>query len=132
VTVIVVDASVLVTALVDDGTDGDEARAELHGEALAAPELVDLEVLSVLRRLLLAGSLSKRRAELALQDLSDLAIERARHTQLLIRCWELRSNLTTYDASYVALAEALNVPLVTGDSRIASAPGIRCEVRLIG
>ncbi len=130
--VIVVDASVLVTALIDDGKDGDQARAEIYGQTLAAPELIDLEVLSVIRRLAQAGSLPTRRAELAVQDLKDLAIQRARHTALVGRCWELRDNLTSYDAAYVALAEALGAPLVTGDSRIASSPGVRCQIRLLG
>jgi predicted nucleic acid-binding protein len=132
VIVIVVDASVLVTSLADDGADGDGARSQLRGEALAAPELVDLEVVSVLRRLVAAGSLPLRRADLALRDLLDLPLQRARPAPLLARCWELRANLTAYDAAYVALAEALDAPLLTGDRRIAGAPGIRCQVRLLG
>ena len=106
---IVVDASVLATALGDDGPDGDLARARLRGERLSAPELVDLEVASVLRRQVRGGEVDIRRAALALADLAALPLRRAPHRRLLARCWELRDNLTVYDASYVALAEALDV-----------------------
>jgi len=129
--VIVVDASVLAPALGDDGDDGDLARARLRGERLAAPELVDLEVPSVLRRLLFAGRLSLRRAQLAMSDLLALPLQRVSHRVLLPRCWELRDNLSLYDASYVALAEQLHAVLVTADSRLASAPGVGCEVDLV-
>ncbi|MFT4035810.1 MAG: type II toxin-antitoxin system VapC family toxin [Patulibacter sp.] len=129
---IVVDASVLIVALADDGQAGDAARQRLRGETLAAPELIDLEVTSVLRRKERAGSLPQRRAALALADLADLPIERAAHRALLPRCWELHSNLTVYDAAYVALAELLDAPLLTGDRRLARAPGIGCRVELHG
>jgi predicted nucleic acid-binding protein len=129
--VLVVDASVLVTALADDGADGDAARARLRGRRLAAPELIDLEVLSVLRRGHASGALDLRRVDLAIADLLDLPIERARHSQLLLRCWELRHDLTPYDASYVALAEALDAELLTADARLAAAPGIRCTVSVL-
>lgn len=129
---IVVDASVLAPALSDDGPDGDEARARLLGEVLAAPDLIDLETASVLRGAVRAGTLPIRRAELALADLADLPIDRAAHRRLLSRCWELRDNLTIYDASYVALAELLEVQLVTADRKLAAAPGIRCAIDLLG
>lgn len=129
---LVVDASVLAVALADDDRDGDVARERLRGEGLAAPELIDLEVASVLRRQLLGGALSPRRASFALLDLADLPLERAPHLPLLARCWELRENLTVYDAAYVALAEALEVALVTGDSRMAQAPGLRCAIEVLG
>jgi predicted nucleic acid-binding protein len=129
--VIVVDASVLATALGDDGPDGDRARARLRGERLSAPELVDLEVASVLRRQVQGGAVDIRRAALALADLAALPLRRAPHRPLLARCWELRDNLTIYDASYVALAEALDVPLLTGDGRLARAPGPRCRVEML-
>lgn len=128
---IVVDASVLAPALVDDGDDGDRARARLTGTAVAAPELVDLEVASVIRRLRLADAVDDRRAALALADLRDLPLRRAPHRDLLPRCWELRENLTLYDAAYVALAEALDTELLTADRRLARAPGIRCAVAII-
>ena len=105
---LVVDASVLAVALADDGPDGDTARARLRGETLAAPELVDLEVTSALRRQRHAGLLDERRSILALTDLASLPLQRASHVPLLFLCWELRENLTIYDAAYVALAEALD------------------------
>lgn len=129
---IVVDASVLATALADDADDGDRARARLRGEQLAAPELLDLEVASVLRGQMRAGSLDARRADLALTDLDALPIQRAPHRQLMRRCWQLRDNLTIYDAAYVALAEALDVDLLTADRRLAKAPGPRCRIELLG
>ncbi len=99
---IVADASVLVVALADDGPDGDQARSRLHGERLTVPELADLEVASVLRRQMKAGTLDARRALLALADLAALPARRAPHRPLLPRCWELRNNLTIYDAAYAA------------------------------
>jgi predicted nucleic acid-binding protein len=131
-TVIVPDASVLVVALADDGPDGDLTRARLRGEELTAPEIIDLDVLSVLRRQLRAGGLDLRRAVLALRDLEDLPLERAPHQPLVHRCWELRDNLTPYDTAYVALAELLGVPVLTGDTHLARAPGPRCPVEVIG
>lgn len=129
--VLVVDASVIAVALADDGGDGDAARARLRGERLAAPELLDLEVASVLRGQLRAGALDVRRAELALTDLSALPLQRAPHRPLLGRCWELRDNLTVYDAAYVALAEALAADLLTGDRRLSKAPGLRCRIEVL-
>jgi len=129
--VLVVDASVLVTALADDDVDGNRARERLRGEDLASPELVDLEVASVLRKQLAAGTVDDRRAQLALQDLADLPLRRASHRPLVARCWELRENLTVYDASYVALAEALEVPLLTADARIARAPALKCLIEVM-
>lgn len=131
-TVIVVDASVLAPALADDGADGDSARTRLRGQTLVAPELIDLETTSVIRRLSQAKRLDRRRAEFALTDLVELPMRRASHRPLLSRCWELRQNLTVYDAAYVALAEALDVRLITADTRLANAPGPRCEIELLG
>lgn len=128
---IVADASVLAVALADDGPDGDRARDRLRGELVTAPELVDLEVISVWRRQLRAGAVDARRAALALADLAALPLRRAAHRPLLARCWELRDNLTCYAASYVALAEALDVTLVTGDGRLARAPGPRCRIEVL-
>ena len=127
---IVADASVLVVALADDGPGGDQARARLQGERLAVPELADLEVVSVLRRQMKAGLLDARRARLALEDLAALPARRAPHRPLLPRCWELRDNLTIYDAAYVALAEAFNATLLTGDKKLARAPGPRCPIEI--
>ena len=128
---IVVDASVLAPALADDGPDGDRARDRLRGEVLTAPELIDLEVASVLRRVAATGRLQERRADLALSDLLDLTLRRAGHRPLLRRCWELRHTVTSYDAAYVALAEALDVTLVTADARLSRAPGITCAVEVL-
>ena len=127
---IVADASVLVVALADDGPDGDQARARLHGERLTVPELADLEVTSVLRRQMRAGLLDARRARLALEDLAALPAGRAPHRPLLRRCWELRDNLTIYDAVYIALAEAMNTTLLTGDQKLARAPGPQCPIEI--
>jgi predicted nucleic acid-binding protein len=130
--VIVVDASILAPALADDNSDGEAARAGLRGQALAAPELIDLEVASVWRRQVKVGQLEERRADLALADLMALPLQRIAHRQLLTRCWELRQNLTPYDAAYVALAELLDVVLVTGDRRLSRSPGVRCRIQVIG
>lgn len=128
---IVIDASVLVVALIDDGADGTTAREHLRGNALAAPELIDLEVLSVLRRQVAAGLTPDVRSEEAIVDLMDLPIRRAPHRPLLRRCWELRHNLTTYDACYAALAEALDATLLTTDGRLSRAPGLHCRVETL-
>ena len=128
---IVADASVLATALGDDGADGDRARGRLRGERLSAPELVDLEVASVLRRQVRGGRVDDRRAILALADLAALPLRRAPHRPLLARCWELRDNLSIYDAAYVALAEALEVILLTADQRLARATGPRCRIEVL-
>lgn len=128
---IVVDASVIVTALADDGDDGDQARRRLRNERLTAPHLIDMEVVSAWRRLEAAGALDERRGRLAVDDLRVLRLERVPHGPLMARCWELRNNLTVYDAAYVALAEALNVTLLTADARLVAAPGTKCDVELM-
>ncbi|MBA2581348.1 MAG: type II toxin-antitoxin system VapC family toxin [Thermoleophilaceae bacterium] len=129
---IVVDASIVASALGDDGSDGDRARARLAGERLFAPELIDLEVASVWRRAARAGRLGGKRARQALADLAALPLARAPHQPLMGRVWELRDNHTPYDAAYVALAEALHARLLTADRRLAQAPGARCEIELLG
>ena len=128
---IVVDASVLAVALGDDGTDGRRARERLANETLVGPELIDLEVASVWRRHVAAKLMSARRAAAAVSDLEDLPMRRSSHRPLLRRIWELRHGVTPYDAAYIALAEALNVVLVTADARLTRAPGIRCEIEAI-
>jgi predicted nucleic acid-binding protein len=130
--VIVVDASVLAVALGDDGTDGQRARERLAGEMLAAPELVDLEVVSVWRRHVAAKLMAARRAAGAVGDLEDLPLRRSSHWPLLGRIWELRHVVTPYDAAYIALAEALDVVLVTADRRLSRASGVECEIEAIG
>lgn len=129
---IVVDASVVAPALADDGGDGDRARDHLRGERLIAPALIDLEVLSVVRRAARSGRLADRRARQALDDLAALALRRAPHLPLLPRIWELGENLSAYDAAYVALAEAVGADLLTADGRLHRAPGLRCNVVLAG
>lgn len=128
---IVVDASVLVPALADDGADGDRARDRLAGETLAVPALADLEAASVLRRATFRGQLDGRRSRQAVADLIAMPLRRASHVPLLPRIWELRENVTVYDAAYLALAEALEVALLTADKRLARAPGRRCEVEVV-
>ena len=128
---IVVDASVLVAALADDGIPGRTARQRLGADRLAAPHLIDVEVLAAWRRLAAAGRLAEHRAALARADLRALTIERVPHGSLSERIWELRSNLTAYDAAYVALSELLRATLVTLDSKLAGAAGLRCEIEVL-
>jgi predicted nucleic acid-binding protein len=130
--VIVVDASVLAVALGDDGTDGQRARERLAGETLVAPELVDLEVVSVWRRHVAAKLMPARRAASAAADLADVPLRRSSHQAFLYRIWELRHVVTPYDAAYIALAEALDVVLVTADTRLSRASGVHCEIEAIG
>ena len=117
---IVVDASVVVHALADDGAAGATARARLDREAaVAAPQLLDLEVVSAVRAHHRRGRLSARRAAAALADLGDLDLERWDHGGLVLRVWQLRDSLSVYDAAYVALAEEIGCPLLTADARLA-------------
>lgn len=130
-TVIVVDASVLLPALVDDGIIGEKVRARLVEEELAAPELIDLEILSVLRRLVAADRLPVLRARQAVSALESLPLTRHPHRPLLRGVWALRENLTSYDAAYVALAAALDATFLTADARLAGAPKLPCQVELM-
>lgn len=130
---IVVDASVVANALADDGDEGDLARQRLiDGSELAAPDLVDVETVSVLRRRWLAGDLTARRFSTAVDDLADLAMTRLPSLPLMRRAYELRANVTASDATYIALAEHLGWTLLTADGRLARAPRIRCTVEVIG
>lgn len=130
---IVVDASVVANALADDGKDGDLSRRRLVGaNKLAAPDLVDVETVSVLRRRWRAGDLTARRFSAAVDDLADLDMTRLPTLPLMRRAYELRANVTAYDATYVALAEHLGWVLLTADGRLARSPGIWCEVEVIG
>ena len=128
---IVVDASVLARTLIDDGADGRRARARLRGERLTAPFVVDIEVMSAVRKIARLRALDERRLDQSLADLMASPVQRVPHAPLLPRIWALRHNLTPYDAAYVALAEALGAPLLTADRRLAGAPGIECEIELI-
>ena len=97
----------------------------------AAPDLVNAEVLHAFRRLVQIGALDGNRAGAAVGLLATMAVRRVGTTGLMSRVWALRDNLTAYDATYVALAEALACPLVTADRRLANAPGLRCAVDLV-
>lgn len=123
---IVVDASALIDVLVGAAS----ATGRLADEELAAPHLLDAEVASVLRRQTLAGQMEPDQARSALDDLADLEIGRYSHGSLLDRAWQLRANVTVYDALYVALAEVLDVPLVTLDARLAASPGVRARIEV--
>ncbi len=124
---LVVDASVLVAALVDGGPDGDWAAAVLGGHELAAPHLMPIEAANILRRAALAGDISADAASLAHGDLLDLRVALWPYAPLAERCWELRENVTIYDGTYVALAELLDARLATLDQRLVGAPGPRCS-----
>lgn len=129
---IVADASVLANALADDATDGDTARRELRavGE-LTAPDLIDVETVSVLRKRWLRNTLSEKRLTTALTHLQQLQFERVPTRRLVARALELRANVSAYDACYVALAESLDAELVTGDKKLAAATGPRCPIRVL-
>lgn len=130
---IVVDASVLANALGDDDQNGNLARRELRAaDGLTAPDLVDVETVSVLRKRWMAGSLSLDRFEVAVGDLGRLEFERVPTGRLMRRAFALRDNVTPYDACYVALAEALDCELLTADRRLAQASGPRCAIRVLG
>ena len=131
---IVVDASIVVPGLVSSSGVGASARELMsaHAAQLVAPALIDVEVCSALRGLERSGEIPPSTAEGGVTMLAGMRIERFPHEPLLRRMWELRHNVTPYDATYVAVAERLDVPLVTFDNRLAKAPGIRCSVRLIG
>lgn len=117
---IVVDASVVLHALADDDAGGSLARRRLDREDdLAAPQLLDLEVVSALRSYLRRGRIGLDRAELAIEDLGRLDVDRWDHGGLVGRLWSLRDSLSAYDAAYVALAEEIGCPLLTTDERLA-------------
>jgi predicted nucleic acid-binding protein len=122
--VIVIDASAAVDWLLQTSAGQRiEKRIYSHDESLHTPHLLDLEVAQVLRRLVREGAVSAHRANEAIQDLLDLRITRYPHFVLLPRIWQVRHNLSAYDAAYVVLAENLGATLVTRDARLASASG---------
>ncbi|MEI4273865.1 type II toxin-antitoxin system VapC family toxin [Klenkia sp. LSe6-5] len=127
---LVIDASVLTPVVLDDGETGRRARARVADQVLAAPELVDLEVASVVRRQVLRGAVPPQRARRALLYLTDLPLARYGHRDLVGRGWELRDAVSTYDVAYVALAEVLSATLLTADARLARAPGTRCPIEV--
>ena len=123
---VVVDSSVVVAALVDDGTDGAWARAVLAGEALAAPAHLFVEVSAVLRRSVVTGRVSREIGALAHRDLVRMPVDLFPFTPVADRVWELHPSVTSYDAAFVALAEELDAPLWTLDRRLSRASGPRC------
>jgi len=125
--VIVLDASAAIELLLRTPTGEDIAR-RIAGETLAVPHLVDVEVAQVMRRYARAGAVTASRARQLLVDLVDLDAARYPHDVLIARAWQLRANLTAYDAVYVALAEALGAVLLTCDGRLARAPQHRARV----
>ena len=124
---VVLDASVVVSALVDDGEVGAWSEDVLHDPSLTAPHQLPVEVANILRRAAASGDVAPEIASLAHADLLDLRIELFAYAPLADRVWELRENVTTYDAWYVALAERLDAPLATLDPRLVRATGPRCE-----
>lgn len=124
---IVVDASAAVLGLLNDG----EARSMLREGSVACPHLADSEVAHALRSQVLRGDLGADDAGRAVEVWGRLGIERISVQGLLPRIWELRDNVSAYDATYVAVAEALEAPLVTADGRLARAPGPRCTISVV-
>lgn len=127
---LVVDASLLVAALTDTGKQGRWAEGALSAGLLAAPHLVLVEVANVLRRLELSRQWTSDQTTAAYEDLLQLDIELFPFLPVAGRVWELRQNLTAYDAWYVALAESLDVPLATLDRRLTRASGPTCKFRV--
>ena len=128
---IVLDASAAVDWLLQTSAGQRiEERIYSHNESLHTPQLLDLEVTQVLRRLVREGALPAHRADEAVRDLLDLRITRYPHFVLLPRIWQLRHNFSAYDAAYVVLAEKLGAALVTRDGRLASASGHAAPIEL--
>lgn len=128
---IVVDASAMVELLLDTELGRRVDERILGVDSRHAPHLLDVEVTQVLRRFALAGQVSVARAREAIDDLTSFPMARHGHASLLERVFELRTNLTAYDAVYLALAEALTATLVTCDKALAKAPGSRARVEVI-
>jgi predicted nucleic acid-binding protein len=126
---VVVDASVVVAALVDQGRDGRWAESLLK-EQLVAPDLMPVEVANILRKAARSGALSQDSAALAHGDLLALPVEYFPYEIVGPRVWELRGSVTAYDAFYVAVAELISAPLATLDRKLAQAPGPRCKFRM--
>ena len=124
---IVVDASAAVLGLLNDG----EARSALAAEAVVCPHLVDSEVVHALRSQVLRGEVEESEARQAIDVWGRLGFERVGVSGLLGRIWALRENLSSYDATYVAVAEAIEAPLLTADGRLARAPGPRCTIAVV-
>lgn len=129
---IVADASVLLEVLLRTEIGAfAEQRILRRGESIHVPALVDLEIAQVLRRYARASEITAAWGKAALDVLAAFPLERYVHDPLLPRIWELRENMTAYDAAYVALAEALRAPFVTCDARLATAPGVRATIEVL-
>ena len=129
---IVIDASVIADALIDDGPAGTAARTALTADQhWAAPAHLGVEVISAIRGKLLGRKIRPARAHDAIEALPGLVIDEIPIGRLVDRIWQLRGNLRAYDAAYVAAAEGLDCPLLTGDGRLATVSGLRCEVRVV-
>lgn len=124
---LVADASFVVAALIDAGPVGTWAEHLVSTNSLAGPHLLPVETANILRRLELAGRISGDLAALAHDDLNDLGMDLIGYEALAPRCWDLRHNLTIYDASYVALAELIGAPVATIDQRLSSSSGPVCN-----
>jgi predicted nucleic acid-binding protein len=130
--VIVVDASVVANVVGDDGPDGKRARQEFRAAGdVAAPDLIDVETVAVLRKRWLTKAISAVRFAAAIDDLEDLTIDRYPTLRFMRRAYQLRNTVTAYDAAYVALAETLGCHLLTSDQRLSRAKGPRCPIRLL-
>lgn len=127
---IIVDASVLVAAAIDAGPNGKWAEQVVSSDSIHGPEIVLAETVNILRRLELAQQVTTFEASSAFQDCMQLRIECYPFEPFAERVWELRNTLTSYDAWYVAVAEALSLPFATLDARLARAPGPRCAFLL--
>lgn len=129
---IVIDASALLEILLrTDRADRLMERAFSASEQMHAPQLLDIEITQVLRRLTRQKEITVARAEQALRDLADLVVERHEHQALVQRIWQFRDSLSAYDGAYVALAEALAAPLLTCDAKLAGAHGHRATIELV-
>ena len=128
---IVVDAPVLANALTDDGPVGKRGRQELARDPhWTAPQHFVVEVFAAIRGRWLGRKISEQRAVAALTAMAEVSIDLVAATSLRARTWELRNNLTGYDSAYLAVAETYGCALVTADTRLTSAPDLRCEIRL--
>jgi predicted nucleic acid-binding protein len=129
---IVIDASALLEMLLrTDRADRLIERAFEESEQMHAPQLLDIEITQVLRRLVRQKEITSSRAQQALDDLANLLIERHEHQALVPRIWQLRDSLSAYDGAYVALAEALATPLLTCDAKLSGAHGHRARIELV-
>lgn len=129
---LVLDTSAALEILLKTPLGIDAGASVLHSdEMLHAPHLLDIEFVHVLRRLTLSGAIQQTIAQQALDDLADLRLIRHPHGHLLQRIWELRSSVSAYDAAYIALAEALDMPLLTCDARLSRSHGHRAKIQLL-